>query len=87
MNEVTRIINAIKQGDPQAPEKLLPLAYEELRLLAARKMAQEKPGHTLQATALVHKIYIFGFLKDQNRIGRAVVISLLSLLRPSGAFL
>ncbi len=58
MNEVTRIINAIEQGDTQATEKLLPLVYEELRVLAARKMAQEKPGHTLQATALVHEAYI-----------------------------
>src|SRR4030042_1258378 len=58
MNEVTRIINAIEQGDPQAAEKLLPLVYEELRLLAAQKMAQEKPGQTLQATALVHEAYI-----------------------------
>ena len=58
MNEVTRIINAIEQGDPQATEKLLPLVYEELRLLAAQKMAQEKPGQTLQATALVHEAYL-----------------------------
>lgn len=58
MNEVTRIINAIEQGDPQATEKLLPLVYEELRLLAAQKMAQEKPGQTFQATALVHEAYL-----------------------------
>lgn len=58
MNEFTRIINAIEQGDLQATEKLLPLVYEELRVLAAQKMAQEKPGHTLQATALVHEAYI-----------------------------
>src|SRR4030042_1201282 len=58
MNEVTRIINAIEQGDPQAAEKLLPLVYEELRLLAAQKMPQERPGQTLQATALVHEAYI-----------------------------
>ena len=58
MNEVTRIINAIQQGDGQAAEELLPLVYEELRLLAAQKMSQEKPGHTLQATALVHEAYI-----------------------------
>ena len=58
MNEVTRIINAIEQGEPQASEKLLPLVYEELRLLAAQKMAQERIGHTLQATALVHEAYI-----------------------------
>ena len=58
MNEVTRIINAIQQGDGQAAEELLPLVYNELRRLAAQKMAQEKPGQTLQATALVHEAYI-----------------------------
>lgn len=58
MNEVTRIINAIERGDPQATEKLLPLVYRELRALAAQKMAQEKPGQTLQATALVHEAYL-----------------------------
>lgn len=58
MNEVTRIINAIEHGDPQATEKLLPLVYEELRILAAQKMSQEPPGQTLQATALVHEAYI-----------------------------
>lgn len=58
MNEVTRIINAIEQGDKGAVEKLLPLVYEQLRLLAAQKMAQEKPGQTLQATALVHEAYL-----------------------------
>ncbi len=58
MNEVTRIIHAIEQGDAQAAEKLLPLIYDELRILAAQKMAQERPGQTLQATALVHEAYI-----------------------------
>jgi RNA polymerase sigma factor (TIGR02999 family) len=58
MADVTRILNAIEQGDSGAAEKLLPLVYEELRLLAAQKMAQEKPGQTLQATALVHEAYI-----------------------------
>ena len=58
MNEATRIINAIEQGHPQAAEKLLPLVYEELRALAAQKMAHEPPGQTLQATALVHEAYI-----------------------------
>ncbi|MFC1794756.1 sigma-70 family RNA polymerase sigma factor [Planctomycetota bacterium] len=58
MTDVTRILNAIEQGDAGATEKLLPLVYEELRLLAAQKMAQEKPGQTLQATALVHEAYI-----------------------------
>jgi RNA polymerase sigma factor (TIGR02999 family) len=58
MNDVTRILSAIEQGDPQAAEQLLPLVYEELRSLAAQKMAQEKPGQTLQATALVHEAYL-----------------------------
>ena len=58
MSEVTRILSAIEQGDPQAAEKLLPLVYDELRKLAAAKLAQEKPGQTLQATALVHDAYI-----------------------------
>ena len=51
MNEVTRILSAIEQGDPRAAEQLLPLVYDELRKLAAAKLAQEKPGQTLQATA------------------------------------
>jgi RNA polymerase sigma factor (TIGR02999 family) len=58
MTDVTRILSAIEQGDPQAAEQLLPLVYEELRRLAAQKMAQENPGHTLQATALVHEAYL-----------------------------
>ena len=58
MSEVTRILSAIEQGDPQAAEQLLPLVYEELRKLAAQKLAQEKPGQTLQATALVHEAYV-----------------------------
>ncbi|HZU34346.1 MAG TPA: ECF-type sigma factor [Gemmataceae bacterium] len=58
MSEVTRILSAVEQGDPQAAEQLMPLVYEELRQLAARKMAQEKPGQTLDATALVHEAYL-----------------------------
>ena len=58
MTEVTRILAAIEQGDPLAAEKLLPLVYDELRRLAAQKLAQEKPGQTLQATALVHEAYL-----------------------------
>jgi RNA polymerase sigma factor (TIGR02999 family) len=58
MSDVTRILSAIEQGDPQASEQLLPLVYEELRRLAAQKMAQEVPGRTLQATALVHEAYL-----------------------------
>ncbi|HEV2971718.1 MAG TPA: ECF-type sigma factor [Pirellulales bacterium] len=58
MNEVTRILSAVEQGDPQAAEQLLPLVYNELRKLAAQRLAQEKPGQTLQATALVHDAYL-----------------------------
>jgi RNA polymerase sigma factor (TIGR02999 family) len=58
MSEVTRILSAIEQGDPQAAEQLLPLVYEELRRMAAQKMAQERLGQTLQATALVHEAYL-----------------------------
>ena len=58
MNEVTRILSAIDQGDPHAAEQLLPLVYDELRQLAAQKLAQEKPGQTLEATALVHEAYL-----------------------------
>ena len=58
MNDVTRILSAIEQGDPQAAEQLLPLVYDELRKLAAQRLAQEKPGQTLQATALVHEAYL-----------------------------
>jgi RNA polymerase sigma factor (TIGR02999 family) len=58
MSDVTRILSAIEQGDPQASEQLLPLVYEELRRLAAQKMAEEKPGQTLQATGLVHEAYL-----------------------------
>ena len=68
MNDVTRILSAIEQGDPRAAEQLLPLVYDELRKLAAQKMSQEKPGQTLQATALVHEAYLrlVGNLNDQK---------------------
>jgi RNA polymerase sigma factor (TIGR02999 family) len=58
MSDVTRILNAIEQGDAQATDELLPVVYEELRLLAAQKLSQEGPGQTLQATALVHEAYL-----------------------------
>jgi RNA polymerase sigma factor (TIGR02999 family) len=67
MNDVTRILSAIEQGDPQAAEQLLPLVYNELRKLAAQKLAQEKPGQTLQATALVHEAYLRLVDQDQAR--------------------
>src|SRR6516164_7321233 len=58
MSEVTHILSAIEQGDPKAAEQLLPLIYEELRKLAAARLAQEKSGQTLQPTALVHEAYL-----------------------------
>ena len=58
MSDVTRILSAIEQGDPHAADQLLPLVYDELRKLAAQKLAREKPGQTLEATALVHEAYL-----------------------------
>jgi DNA-directed RNA polymerase specialized sigma24 family protein len=58
MPDVTQLLNAIDAGDPHAAEQLLPLVYEELRKLAAAKLAHEKPGQTLDATALVHEAYV-----------------------------
>ena len=66
MSDVTRLLTAIEQGDPHAAEQLLPLIYDELRKLAAQKLAQEKPGQTLQATALVHEAYLR--LVDTDRL-------------------
>jgi RNA polymerase sigma factor (TIGR02999 family) len=67
-DEVTRILSAIEQGDPHAAEQLLPLVYDELRKLATERMAQEKPGQTLQATALVHEAYLR--LVDVDKVQR-----------------
>jgi hypothetical protein len=58
INKVTRLLRALSQGDPHAASRLLPLVYEELRWLTARRMAQEQPGQTLQPTALVHEAYL-----------------------------
>src|SRR5215470_15708478 len=58
MSELTRILSAIDNGDPHGAEQLLPLVYDELRKLAAQRLAQEKPGQTIQATALVHEAYL-----------------------------
>src|SRR5262245_11783761 len=58
MSQVSQLLIAIEQGDPTAPDQLLPLVYEELRRLAAQKLAEERPGQTLQATALVHEAYL-----------------------------
>ncbi len=68
MNDVTRILVAIEQGEPQAAERLLPLVYDELRKFAAQKLAREKPGQTLEATALVHEAYLR--LVDPQAAGR-----------------
>jgi RNA polymerase sigma factor (TIGR02999 family) len=67
MSDVTQILNAIDQGDPKAAEQLLPLVYDELRKLAGQKLAQEKPGQTLQATALVHEAYLRLVVGGQSR--------------------
>lgn len=67
MNDVTRILSAIEQGDPSAAGELLPLVYEELRKLAAARLVQEKPGQTLQATALVHEAYLRLVGKDVDQ--------------------
>ncbi len=67
MNVVTRILLAIEQGDPRAAAELLPLVYDELRRLARAKMAQEKPGQTLQATALVHEAYLRLVASERDR--------------------
>jgi RNA polymerase sigma factor (TIGR02999 family) len=68
MDEVTHILSAIERGDEQAAEQLLPLVYDELRKLAALKLAQENPGQTFQATALVHEAYL-RLVREGNRIG------------------
>ena len=68
MSDVTRILSAIEQGDPQAAEQLLPLVYDELRKLAAAKLIQEAPGQTLQATDLVHEAYLR--LVDVDKVQR-----------------
>ena len=70
MTEVTRILSAIEQGDPSAAEQLLPLVYDELRKLAAQKLAQEAPGQTLQATDLVHEAYVRLVGSDPAAAGR-----------------
>jgi RNA polymerase sigma factor (TIGR02999 family) len=67
MSDVTHILSAIEQGDSTAAEQLLPLVYDELRRLAARRLAQEKPGQTLDATALVHEAYVRLVDSDETR--------------------
>jgi hypothetical protein len=72
MSEVTRLLHAIDRGDPRVAEELLPQVYDELRKLAAQRLAREAPGQTLQATALVHEAYLrrFGADPEQPRNGR-----------------
>src|SRR3974390_2966436 len=70
MSDVTRILSAIEQGDRQSADQLLPLVYDELRKLAAARMAAEKPGHTLDATALVHEAYL-RLIGDQQFDGKS----------------
>jgi hypothetical protein len=70
MSEVTRILSAAEQGDSHAADQLLPLVYDELRKLAAQKMAQEKPGQTLDATALVHEAYLRLVIRPAGAAGK-----------------
>src|SRR5262245_3665063 len=72
MNDVTRVLSAIEAGDPHAAEQLLPLVYNELRHLAAQRLAQEAPGQTLQATALVHEAYMRLVASPGREPGEAV---------------
>ena len=85
MTEVTHILSSIEQGDPSAAEQLLPLVYEELRRLAAQRLAQEKPGHTLQPTALVKLRYFAGLSHQEAAealgIGRRAADRLWALAR------
>ncbi len=86
MNDVTRILSTIEQGDPSAAGQLLPLIYDELRKLAAQKLAREQPGQTLQATALVHEAYLRLVGKTATAgTGAAAVISSRRRPRPCGA--
>ena len=73
MSDVTRILSQIESGDPSAAEQLLPLVYGELRKLAAARLTQEKPGQTLQATALVHEAYLIRFACRSSLAARLTV--------------
>ena len=86
MSEVTNILHALEQGNPQAASQLLTLIYDELRRLAARKLAQEKPGQTLQATALVHEAYVRLVGNKEEHAGRAAAISAPWPRRPCAEF-
>ncbi len=84
MSDVTRILNAIEHGHPQAADELLPLVYEELRRPAAQKMANEAAGHTLQPTALVHEAWL-RLVGGENLKWEAVAISSPPLRSPCAA--
>ena len=87
MTDITQILSQIESGDPSAAEQLLPVVYEELRKLAAQRMAHENPGQTLQATALVHEAYMrLVDVEKVSALGFARDISLPLLLRPCGGF-
>jgi hypothetical protein len=81
MSAVTRVLSAMEQGDPHAAEQLLPLVYEELRKLAAQKLAQEAPGQTLQATALVHEAYIRLVAAEKTQHVDQIEIALSGVMR------
>lgn len=86
MTDVTHILNAIEQGDPEAVNVLLPLVYEELRVLAAQKLSREWPGQTLQATALVHEAYV-RLVGSEDQEWKGAGISLPLPLKRCGEFL
>ena len=92
MNDLTQLLAAVDQGDPHAAEQLLPLVYDELRQLAAVRLAHERPGQTLQATALVHEAYLRLVgnpeltPRARRRNGRTADISLPLPRRPCGGF-
>ena len=86
MHEVTQILSAIEQGDPHASEELLPLVYDALRRLAAERLAHEAPGQTLQATALVHEVYLRLVDTDRFNIGTAAAISSRPPRKPCDGF-
>jgi hypothetical protein len=86
MTNVPQILSAVEQGDAGAAEQLLPLVYDELRKLAAQKLAQEKPGQTLQATALVHEAYLRLVGPGEARTGTAAETSSPRQRRPCGGF-
>ena len=87
MNDVTLILSAVEQGEPQAADRLLALVYSELRQLAAQKLAREKPGQTLDATGLVHEAYVrCSVARESSNTGTVRATSLQQRPRPCGGF-